>query len=82
MTILDVPDALIALEKWPGKLKIIGPVSEKQVMAAGFSKDAPQLLAAYNKFLEKAKREGTYLKLIRKYYPSAKFFFPNFFREK
>lgn len=27
MTILDVPDALIALEKWPGKIKIIGPIS-------------------------------------------------------
>ena len=26
-TILDVPDALIALEKWPGKIKIIGPIS-------------------------------------------------------
>jgi ABC-type amino acid transport substrate-binding protein len=51
-------------------------------MAVGFSKDAPQLLAAYNEFLEKVKRDGTYLKLIQKYYPSAKFFFPNFFRRK
>lgn len=29
LTILDVPDALVALEKWPGKFKIIGPVSDK-----------------------------------------------------
>jgi ABC-type amino acid transport substrate-binding protein len=82
MTILDVPDALIALEKWPGKLKIIGPVSEKQVMAAGFPKDAPQLLDAYNEFLGKAKKDGTYMKLIKKYYPSAPFFFPEFFKQK
>ena len=27
-TILDLPDAFIALEKWPGKIKIIGPISE------------------------------------------------------
>jgi ABC-type amino acid transport substrate-binding protein len=81
MTILDVPDALIALEKWPGKLKIIGPVSEKQLMGAGFPLDSPLLLAAYNKFLAKAKKDGTYMKLIRKYYPSAAFFFPDFFRK-
>jgi ABC-type amino acid transport substrate-binding protein len=80
MTILDVPDALIALEKWPGKLKIIGPVSDKQVMAVGFPKDAPQLLDAYNAFLNKTKRDGTYMKLIKKYYPSAPFFFPDFFK--
>ena len=82
MTILDVPDALIAMEKWPGKLKIIGPISEKQLMGAGFPKDAPQLLAAYNAFLKKTKKDGVYLKLIQKYYPSAKSFFPDFFRQK
>jgi ABC-type amino acid transport substrate-binding protein len=82
MTILDVPDALIALDKWPGKLKIIGPVSERQVMAVGFNKNAPQLLAAFNKFLNKVKKDGTYLKLIRRYYPSATFYFPDFFSSK
>lgn len=80
MTILDVPDALIALEKWPGKLKIIGPVSDKQMMAAAFAKDAPKLLEAYNQFLNKALRDGTYMKLINKYYPTARFYFPEFFQ--
>lgn len=82
MSILDVPDALIALEKWPGKLKIIGPVSEKQVMAAAFPRDAPKLLAAYNEFLKKVRKDGTYRKLVRKYYPSAPYFFPAFFGGK
>lgn len=82
MTILDVPDALIALGKWPGKLKIIGPISEKQLMAVGFAKDSPQLLAAFNKFLTKVKKDGTYLKLIRKYYPTATFYFPDFFAQQ
>jgi ABC-type amino acid transport substrate-binding protein len=80
MTILDVPDALIALEKWPGKLKIIGPVSEKQEMGAAFPLDAPQLLAAYNDFLALAKKNGAYMKLVKKYYPSAPLFFPGFFK--
>lgn len=79
MTILDVPDALVALEKWPGKLKILGPVSERQMMAVAFPKDAPRLLAAYNKFLKMVKNDGTYLKLVKKYYPSAPYFFPEFF---
>lgn len=79
MTILDVPDALVALEKWPGKLKILGPVSERQIMAVAFPKDAPRLLAAYNQFFTKVKNDGTYLKLVKKYYPSAPYFFPEFF---
>ncbi len=80
MTILDVPDALIALQKWPGKLKIIGPVSDKQQMAPAFAKDAPQLRDAYNLFLAKARQNGTYMRLINKYYPSARSFFPQFFK--
>jgi ABC-type amino acid transport substrate-binding protein len=80
LTILDVPDALVALDKWKGKIKIIGPISDKQQMAAGFSKDSPQLLEAYNVFIKKAQSDGTYLKLIKKYYPTAKTYFPEFFK--
>lgn len=80
MTILDVPDALIALQKWPGKLKIIGPVSDKQQMAPAFAKDAPQLRDAYNQFLAKVRKDGTYMKLVNKYYPTARSFFPDFFK--
>jgi len=81
MTILDVPDALVALDKWKGKIKIIGPVSDKQQMAAGFSKESPKLLEAYNAFMTKAQSDGTYLKLIKKYYPTAKTYFPEFFKD-
>ncbi|MFA7347524.1 MAG: transporter substrate-binding domain-containing protein [Desulfurivibrionaceae bacterium] len=80
MTILDVPDALIAIEKWPGKLKIIGPISPKQIMGAGFAQDAPKLLAEYNIFLAGIKKDGTYMKLINTYYPSARMYFPDFFK--
>ncbi|MDD2500895.1 MAG: transporter substrate-binding domain-containing protein [Geobacter sp.] len=80
LTILDVPDALIALQKWPGKLKIIGPVSDKQQMAPAFAKDSPKLREAYNQFLAKVRKDGTYLRLINKYYPTARSFFPDFFK--
>jgi ABC-type amino acid transport substrate-binding protein len=80
MTILDVPDALVALDKWKGKIKILGPISDKQLMAGGFSKDSPKLLEAYNVFIKKAQSDGTYIKLIKKYYPTAKTYFPEFFK--
>lgn len=80
LTILDVPDALIALEKWRGKLKILGPITTRQEMGAGFPKDAPQLLVAYNAFVTQTQRDGTYLRLVKKYYPTASRFFPDFFK--
>jgi ABC-type amino acid transport substrate-binding protein len=79
MTILDFPDALIALEKWPGRFKIIGPVSHKQLMGVAFSKDAVNLCKAFNQFLEKSKKDGSYLKIVKKYYPSSVRYFPEFF---
>lgn len=80
LTILDVPDALVALEKWKGKFKIIGPVSVRQEMAAAVAKDSPKLLAAYNSFIKKAQHDGTYLALVRKYYPTVVRHFPDFFQ--
>jgi len=80
MTILDVPDALVALEKWHGKMKILGPISGKQQMGAAFPKDSPELLAAYNSFIKKAQSDGTYLQIVKKYYPTAPRFFPDFFK--
>jgi len=80
LTILDVPDALVALVKWKGKLKILGPITGKQQMGAAFPKDAPKLLAAYNTFLAKVQHDGTYLGLVKKYYPTASRFFPDFFK--
>jgi ABC-type amino acid transport substrate-binding protein len=81
MSILDVPDALIALEKWPGKIKIIGPISTNQIMAVGFPKTSPRLREAFNKYLLEIKRNGTYLRLVKKYYPTASYYFPDFFRK-
>jgi ABC-type amino acid transport substrate-binding protein len=80
MTILDVPDALIALDKWPGKIKIIGPISAQQEMAVAFPKDAPNLRDAFNTFLSKSRKDGSYDRIVKKYYPTAFSFFPQFFR--
>lgn len=70
LTLLDLPDALVALQKWPGKIKVIGPVSGKQEMAAAFSKDSPKLREAFNRFMQKIKKDGSYHRIVKKYYPS------------
>ena len=82
MTLLDVPDALIALGKWPGQIKVIGPLSRRQEMGAAFTKDSPQLRQAFNRFLEKCQKDGTYLRLVKKYYPDVLSYFPDFFEKK
>jgi ABC-type amino acid transport substrate-binding protein len=79
MALMDVADVLMALEKWPGQIKVIGPISDDQTMAVGFRKSSPELRAAFNAFLQTIKRDGTYSSLVRKYYPSAFRYFPGFF---
>lgn len=79
-TLLDVPDALIALDKWPGRIKIIGPISQTQVMGCAFAKSSGELRTVFDQFLESCKKDGTYKRLIAKYYPRAPYYFPEFFR--
>jgi ABC-type amino acid transport substrate-binding protein len=78
-TLLDVPDALVAMAKWPGKVKILGPVSEEQEMAVGFRKDSPELQAAFARFYAKLKAEGRYRKMVEQYYPDVPQYYPDFF---
>ncbi|WP_167496575.1 transporter substrate-binding domain-containing protein [Desulfopila sp. IMCC35006] len=78
-TLMDVPVALIALEKWPGRIKVIGPVSAPQTMACAFPKTSPKLRAAFEEFFSKAVANGTYKALVRKYYPSLFQYYPDVF---
>ena len=78
-TLLDVPDALIALEKWPGQLKVVGPISTNQVMGAAFRKDSPQLQEEFNRYLTMIWKSGVYKKMVEKYYPAVFFYYADFF---
>lgn len=82
LTLLDVPDAILDLKKWAGKIKVIGPVSEHQELAAAFPKDAPELRNAFDAYLAKIKADGSYDKLVDKYYPGIRRYFPDFFAKK
>ena len=79
--LLDVPDSLVALKKWPGKLKVIGPISARQGMGVAFRKKSPRLRIAFNDFLKQCKKDGTYLRLVRKYYPDVFSYYPEFFAD-
>lgn len=78
-TLLDVADSLIALEKWPGEIKVIGPISEEQKMGALFRKDSPKLRKAFNQYLDDIKKDGSYYKLVEKHYPSLSYFYRDYF---
>jgi ABC-type amino acid transport substrate-binding protein len=82
LTLLDVPDAVLDLRKWAGQIKVLGPVSERQTLAAAFPKDAVNLRDAFNVYLRDLKADGSYDRLVDKYYPGIRRFFPDFFEKK
>ena len=82
LSLLDMPDALIALDRWPGVIKIIGPLSRVQSMACAFAKDDPSLRESFNEFFHKIVKDETYLKLVKQYYPSFGVYYPKYFSGK
>lgn len=82
LTLLDVPDAVLDLQKWAGRIKVIGPISEEQQLGAAFRPSGPKLRDAFNAYLHKIKANGTYDALVRKYYPGIHRYFPDFFAKK
>lgn len=81
MTLLDVPDIMVAMQKWPSQIKILGPISPDQLMGTAFRKTSPELRQAFNEFLAQLKSDGTYGKLVKKYYPMAPKFYPGYFKD-
>lgn len=79
--ILDCPDTLVALRKWPKEIKVIGTISEVQSMGVAFRQDSTALRSEFNRFLKKIKDNGTYYRIVKKYYPDIFFYFPDAFKE-
>jgi len=79
VALLDVPDSLVALEKWPGKIKILGPVSERQTMGVGFRKTSPELRREFNAFFAGLMASGEYRAMVMKYYPAVFGYYKSFF---
>ena len=79
LTLLDVPDAILDLHKWSGRIKVIGPISQQQLLATAFPKDAPHLRDEFNVYLRELKASGAYDHMVDKYYPGIRRYFPDFF---
>lgn len=79
LTLLDVPDAMLDLKKWSGRIKVLGPISEEQELAAAFRRSGPLLRDAFDDYLKKVRADGSYDKLVNKYYPGIRSTLPNFF---
>ena len=79
LSLLDVPDAILDLRKWAGRIKVLGPISNQQMLATAFPKDAPALRDEFNAYLNDIKASGVYDRLVDKYYPGIRRYFPKFF---
>jgi ABC-type amino acid transport substrate-binding protein len=78
-TLLDIPDALVALQKWPGKIKIIGPISPPQWMGAVVPKTSPALLAEFNRFFHSCWADGAYRQMVERHFPAVFLYLGDFF---
>ena len=81
-TLVDIPDAMIALQKFPGDVKIIGPISQNQIMGVAVADSSTQMLKEFNAFFKIIWNNGTYRKLVEKYYPFVFLYFGDFFDKK
>ncbi|MBK1721565.1 transporter substrate-binding domain-containing protein [Thiocystis violacea] len=79
LSLLGVPSLMLDMQKWAGTFKVIGPISQEQALAAAFPRDAPRLRDAYDAYLRQIKADGTYDRLVKKYYPGVQRYFPTFF---
>src|SRR6202166_1024357 len=59
LTLLDVPDAILDLRKWAGRIKVLGPISGQQMLATAFPKDAPALGDEFNPYLSEIRASGS-----------------------
>ncbi|MEI6559751.1 MAG: transporter substrate-binding domain-containing protein [Rhodospirillaceae bacterium] len=78
LTLLDLPDVVIDLQKWAGRIKVIGPISAEQKMAAAFRPSGRALRDAFNDYLRQIKADGSFGLLVKRYYPGVLDYFPEF----
>jgi ABC-type amino acid transport substrate-binding protein len=71
LALLDVAGTMAALRRYPGRLKVIGPVSSPMAVAAAFRPGAPQLRAAFDRFLAEVRGDGTLDRLLERFFPDA-----------
>lgn len=81
LLILDVPDVLVALSYWQGRIKVLGPISPEQNMAVAFPLKDQDILLKFEDFYGQLVASGEYRKMVKKYYPSLFLHFPSFLED-
>jgi len=81
-TLLDVPDVVLDLHRWSGRIQVIGPISGLQDLAVAFPKSSPELRAAFDAYLAGLRQDGRYDSLVDKHYPGIRLYFPAFFARR
>ena len=61
----------------PGHWPHLGRTAHGSRLQQGF----PELRAAFNSFLTQIKQDGTYMKLVKKYFRAAPRYLPEFFKD-
>jgi len=62
-------------------IKVIGPITEQHYSGCALAKTSPEPQKVRNRLLEKIKRDGAYLKLVRRCYPKVFSYCREFFEE-
>ncbi len=81
LAFVDMTGVILGTLRWPGKVKVVGPLSPPYYVSAFFRKSFPRLREAFNDYLRRIQENGKYMELIDRYFPSAKFYFPDFFKD-
>ena len=79
LTLLDVPDAILDLKRYGGKFKIIGPISQEQILATAFPKARRTCVTRSMTTFREIRVNGIYDRLVDKYYPGVHQYFQAFF---
>ena len=79
--LLDVPDILVALQKWPGRIKVTAPISSMPEMSCVFTKENKMLRLEFGRFFSQCKKDGSSRKVVKKYYPSVVDYYLEFFEK-
>lgn len=70
-TLPDESDALVTLEHWPGGIKVPGPISAQQQMAAAFDPAAERLRSACNAYRAAIVADGSDRERVKRHVPAA-----------
>lgn len=78
-TLIDLAIAGGILQRYAGRVKVIGPVSAPQGIGVAFAPASSELRLAFDAFFRRCRETGAYVTMVRTYYPGVLMMRPAFF---